>query len=115
MTKLKGDAMLLSTTCDVAGYDIVETLGVATGNVVRSKNVGADIIASLRSLVGGELSEYTSLMAGTRDQALDRLVSCASAMGADAVIGLNFTTSMVAGGSAELLAYGTAVKLRAKG
>ncbi|MEM1372083.1 MAG: YbjQ family protein [Pseudomonadota bacterium] len=104
--------MIVSTTFTVPGYEITETLGIARGNVIRAKHVGTDIIASLRNLVGGEVREYTKLMGEAREQAYDRMMAQAQEMGADAVIGVSFTTSMVMAGSAEILAYGTAVRLK---
>ncbi len=104
--------MIISTTETVAGRDIAETLGVARGNTIRARHVGTDIVAGLRNLVGGEVSEYTKLMAEAREQSLDRLSENARQMGADAVVGVRFTTSMIAQGAAEILAYGTAVKLK---
>lgn len=104
--------MIVTTGIDVAEGEIVETLGIARGNTIRAKHVGTDIIAGLRNLVGGEVSEYTKLMAEAREQAYDRMVANARSMGADAIIGVNFTTSMITQGAAEILAYGTAVKLK---
>jgi len=104
--------VIVTTGIDVAEGEIVETLGIARGNTIRAKHVGTDIIAGLRNLVGGEVSEYTKLMAEAREQAYDRMVANARSMGADAIIGVNFTTSMITQGAAEILAYGTAVKLK---
>lgn len=104
--------MIITTGIDVAEGEIVETLGIARGNTIRAKHVGTDIIAGLRNLVGGEVSEYTKLMAEAREQAMDRMVRDAERHGADAIIGVNFTTSMITQGAAEILAYGTAVKLK---
>jgi uncharacterized protein YbjQ (UPF0145 family) len=103
--------VILSTIETVPGREIVEILGVARGNVIRAKHIGADIVASLRNLVGGEVTEYTKLMAEAREQAFDRMVAHARTMNADAVIGIRFTTSMVVAGAAELLVFGTAVRL----
>lgn len=104
--------MIVTTGIDVAEGEIVETLGIARGNTIRAKHVGTDIIAGLRNLVGGEVTEYTKLMAEAREQAYDRMVANAASMGADAIIGVHFTTSMITQGAAEILAYGTAVKLK---
>ena len=104
--------MIISTTETVPGHEIGEILGLARGNVIRAKHLGTDIIASLRNLVGGEVSEYTKLMAEAREQALDRMVRQAEAMNADAIVGIRFTTSMVMAGAAEILVYGTAVRLK---
>ena len=106
--------MIVTTTENVAGYEISEVLGLARGNVIRAKHIGTDIVASLRNLVGGEVTEYTKLMGEAREQALDRMIAQAEAGGADAVIGVRLTTAMVMAGSAEILAYGTAVRLTAK-
>jgi uncharacterized protein YbjQ (UPF0145 family) len=88
---------------------VVRTLGLARGNTVRARHIGRDILAQLRNVVGGEVQEYTKLLAESREQALDRMVEEARGLGANAVIGVRFVTSMVAQGMAELLAYGTAV------
>ncbi|MEL6435914.1 MAG: YbjQ family protein [Pseudomonadota bacterium] len=104
--------MLVVTTEDIPGREIVETIGIVRGNVIRAKHVGTDIVASLRNLVGGEVSEYTKLMAEAREQAYDRMVMDAKAQGADAVVGMRFATSMVTQGAAEMLAFGTGVKLK---
>ena len=101
-----------STSETIAGREIAETLGIARGNTIRARHVGTDIIASLRNLVGGEVSEYTKLMGEAREQALDRMLANARDMGADAVVTVRITTSMIAQGAAEILAYGTAVKLK---
>lgn len=103
--------MLVSTTETIAGRTISETLGVARGNTIRARHVGTDIIASLRNIVGGEVSEYTKLLAEAREQAYDRMVADAKAMGADAIVAMRFSTSTIAPSAAEILAYGTAVKL----
>jgi uncharacterized protein YbjQ (UPF0145 family) len=93
------------------GYRIVEVKGLVRGNTIRARHLGNDIMAGLKSLVGGELSEYTKLMGESREQALDRMRAEAVARGANAIIGLQITTSMVMQGSAEILCYGTAVVL----
>lgn len=103
--------MILTNTEFVANKTIMETLGVARGSTVRSRNIGRDIFASLKNIVGGEIEEYTKLQADAREQALQRMISDAQRMGADAVINIRFTTSVVAQGASEMLAYGTAVKL----
>lgn len=101
--------MIITTTPEIAGKRIVRTLGLARGNSVRARHIGRDILAALRNLVGGEVQEYTKLLAESREQALDRMVEEARRLGANAVVGVRFVTSMVAAGMAELLAYGTAV------
>ncbi|MEO0636170.1 MAG: YbjQ family protein [Pseudomonadota bacterium] len=103
--------MLLCTTDQIPGCEIAQTIGLVRGATVRSKHVGTDIVAGLRNLVGGEQTGYTSLMAGAREQALDRLQDEARAMGADAVVGLRMETSTIMAGASEIVAYGTAVKL----
>ncbi|TDQ64185.1 uncharacterized protein YbjQ (UPF0145 family) [Maritalea mobilis] len=104
--------MIVTTGLTVPEGEIIETIGIVRGNTIRAKHVGTDIIAGLRNLVGGEVGEYTKLMAEAREQAYDRMVAHAQSVGADAVIGVNFTTSMITQGAAEILAYGTAVKLK---
>ncbi|MCS7044243.1 MAG: YbjQ family protein [Bryobacteraceae bacterium] len=101
--------MIVATTPEIAGKRIVRTLGLARGNSVRARHIGRDILAALRNIVGGEVPEYTKLLAESREQALDRMVEEARLLGANAVVGVRFVTSMVAAGMAELLAYGTAV------
>ena len=86
-------------------------MGVVRGNVVRARFVGTDILAGLRMLAGGEINEYTKLMAEAREQAVDRMIRDAQSVGADAIVAMRLTTSMIMQGSAEILAYGTAVKL----
>lgn len=107
--------MICATTETIAGRRIVATLGIARGNTIRARHVGRDIMAGLRSLVGGEIHEFTKLVAESREQALDRMQEDARKLGADAVVGVRFTTSVLLGGAAELLAVGTAVKLEAEG
>ncbi len=103
--------MILSTTDVVPGKDIVEILGLVKGNAVRARHVGNDILAGLRNIVGGEIVEYTKLMAESREQSIDRMVQSAEEKGADAIIGIRLTTSMVQKHAAEILVYGTAVRL----
>jgi len=101
--------MLITTTETIANHRIVKTLGLVRGNTVRARHVGKDIMASLRNLVGGEIHEYAKLIAESREQTLDRMVAEAEALGANAIIATRFTTSVMMGGAAELLAVGTAV------
>lgn len=103
--------MLVATTEEIAGRRIAETLGLVRGSTVRAKHVGTDIVAGLKNLVGGEVRGYSSLMAGAREQALDRMVAEAQGMQADAVVSMRFETAQVMGGGAEIVAYGTAVRL----
>lgn len=100
------------TTESIAGKEIIEHLGVATGSTIRARNIGRDIVAGLRTLVGGELPEYTEMMAHARNQALERMQQKAEEMGADAIVGVRFSTAMVMQGTAEVMAFGTAVKLK---
>lgn len=100
------------TTEGVPGREIGEVLGLVRGSTVRAKHVGTDIVASLRNLVGGEVKGYTGLLAGARDQALDRMVDEARSRGADAIVGFRFETSTIAAQASEVLAYGTAVRFR---
>lgn len=104
--------MLTSTIENLPEGEIIEVLGLVRGNVIRAKHIGTDIIAGLRNLIGGEVKEYTKLMGEAREQAYDRMVAQAEELNADAVVGVRFATSMVMAGSAEILAYGTAVKLK---
>ena len=101
--------MLIVTTFEVPNKRIVETLGIVKGNTIRARHIGKDIMAGLRGVVGGELHEYTKLLAESWEQAIDRMVEDAEALGANAIVGMSFTTSVMAQGSAELMAYGTAV------
>ena len=101
--------MIISTTGDIAGQRITRTLGLVRGNTIRARHAGRDLKAFGRSLVGGEVSEYTKLMGEAREQALDRMVAEATELGANAIVGTRFATSMVMSGGAELLAFGTAV------
>ena len=103
--------MIVATTHTVAGQRIVRTLGLVRGNTIRARHLGRDITAVLRNIVGGEISEYTKMMGEAREQALDRMVEEARSLGANAVVGTRFMTSMLMAGAAELLAYGTAVVL----
>ena len=107
--------MIVSTTEAVPGQRVGKILGVARGSTVRGRNVGRDIMAGFRNLVGGEIGEYTKLQAQAREQAMQRLVADAQRLGADAVICVRFNTSMIIDGAAEILVYGTAVKLGAAG
>tara|TARA_B110000014_G_C20038039_1_gene539353 strand:+ start:486 stop:800 length:315 start_codon:yes stop_codon:yes gene_type:complete len=104
--------MIITTTEEVPHKEITEILGVARGSTVRAKNIGKDIFAGFKNIVGGEIHEYTKLQADSREEAIKRIVDDAESLGADAIVGLRLTTSMVTQGAAEILAYGTAVKLR---
>ena len=102
--------MKISNTETIADQKIKKTLGIARGSTVRSRNIGRDIFASLKNIVGGEIEEYTKLQADAREQALQRMIEDAQKLEADAVVNVRFTTSVVAQGASEMLAYGTAVK-----
>jgi uncharacterized protein YbjQ (UPF0145 family) len=104
--------ILLSNTDFLPGREILEVIDVVRGNTVRARNIGRDIVAGLRNIVGGEITEYTKLLAESREQALGRMLADAERIGADAVINVRFMTSMVMQNAAEILAYGTAVKLK---
>ncbi len=106
--------MIITTTDYIPGYEITQILGVVRGNTVRAKNVASDFVAGLKNLVGGEVDQYTRLLTEAREQALMRMVKQAENLGADAVINIRFTTSAVMQGMAEILAYGTAVKITQK-
>ena len=103
--------MIIVNTPDIPNKKIKEVHGIARGSTVRARNVGRDIFASLKNIVGGEISEYTRLQAESREQALQRMINDAGNLGADAIINVRFTTSMLMQGASEMLAYGTAVKL----
>jgi len=104
--------MLITTQNRFEDHEIVETLGLVQGNTIRARHVGKDILAGLRTIIGGEITEYTKMLAESREQAMDRMIANAKKMGADGIVGMRFTTSSVMQGAAELLAYGTAVTLK---
>ena len=101
--------MIIATSGRVEGRRIIRTLGLVRGNTVRARHLGRDIMAGLRGVVGGEVNEYTKLMAESREQALDRMIDEAQGLGANAIISVRFQTAMVMANTAELLVYGTAV------
>ncbi len=103
--------MLITTQNEFAGKEITETLGLVKGNTIRARHLGKDILAGLRNLVGGEIKEYTKMLAESREQALDRMIAEARTKGANGVVCVRFTTSAVMQGAAELLVFGTAVNL----
>lgn len=103
--------MIVVTTPTVTGSEIKEVRGLVRGSSVRTKHVGKDLIATLRNLAGGEIYEYTKMLAQAREQAIDRMIEEAQLLDADAVVAVRFQTSMVMKGAAEMLCYGTAVKL----
>ncbi|MCK4632887.1 MAG: YbjQ family protein [candidate division Zixibacteria bacterium] len=101
---------MIVTSCEnIIGKKIVKTVGLVKGNTVRARHIGRDIGAALRGIVGGEISEYTKLIAESREQSIDRMIAQAEAVGANAIIMVRFSTSEIMKGAAELLAYGTAV------
>jgi len=104
--------MIITNTEFVTGKDIKEMLGLVKGNTIQAKSIGKDFKAGLRHIAGGEIKEYTEMLAESREIALKRMIDKAERMGADAVINIRFMTSAIMGGAAEILAYGTAVKLR---
>jgi len=103
--------MIVVTTEQIEGKRIVETLGLARGSTIRARHVGHDIMASLRNIVGGEVKDYTVMLAQAREEALQRMIEQAEKMGANAIVGTRFVTSMIMSGAAEMVAYGTAVKV----
>jgi uncharacterized protein YbjQ (UPF0145 family) len=106
-----GESMLCTTVFAPDGYRVARTIGLVRGNTIRARHLGKDIMAALKSLFGGEISEYTKMLAESREQSLDRMRAEAVARGANAIIGVQFTTCMVMQGTSEILAYGTAVVL----
>lgn len=104
--------MQISTTHCIEGKTIVRQLGLVRGNTIRARHVGKDIMAGLKNIVGGEISDYTKMMAESREQAIDRMVADAESQGANAIIGMKFATSMVMQSASEILAYGTAVVVK---
>jgi len=103
--------MIITTTESIPNREVVEILGIARGSTIRARNVGRDIFAALKNIVGGEIEEYTKLQAESREQAIQRMVKDAEKLGADAIVNVRLTTSVVMQRAAEILAYGTAVKL----
>ena len=104
--------MIVTTTEKVPNKEISEILGIARGSTVRARNIGRDIFAGLKNIIGGELSEYTKLQAESREQALQRMIEDGERLGADAIINIRISTSVITQGAAEILAYGTAVKIK---
>ena len=104
--------IIISTTESIPGKQVKEILGVVRGNTVRARNIGRDIGAGFKNLVGGEIKTYSEMTSQSRDEAFNRMVNNAIEMGADAIVGMRFMTSMVMQGASEMLAYGTAVKLK---
>ena len=104
--------MIMTTTETIPDKEIKEVLGISRGSTVRARNIGRDIFAGIKNIVGGEISEYTRLQAISREEAMQRMKDDAKNMGADAIINVRLTTAMIMQGTAEILAYGTAVKLK---
>jgi len=103
--------MIVVTTEQIEGKRIVETLGLVRGSTIRARHVGRDIMAGMRNIVGGEVKDYTVMLAQAREEALQRMIEQAEKMGANAIVGVRLVTSMVMSGAAEMVAYGTAVKI----
>jgi len=101
--------MLISTTDTITGKKIIKQLGLAKGNTIRARHIGRDIMAIIRHMIGGEITDYTKMMAESREQAIDRMIEDAQKMGAHAIVHMRISTQMVMGGASEILAYGTAV------
>ena len=101
--------MLISTTETIHGKKIIKHLGLVRGNTIRARHIGRDIMAIIRHMIGGEITDYTKMMAESREQAIDRMIEDAQKMGANAIVHMSFSTQMVMGGASEILAYGTAV------
>ncbi|MBE9467351.1 MAG: YbjQ family protein [Bacteroidetes bacterium] len=104
--------MIITTSDTIVGKEIVKTIGLVRGSTVRARNIGSDIFAGLKNIVGGEISEYTKLLADAREQSIKRMLDDAKSVGADAIVEVRFTTSAVMSGCSEILAYGTAVNLK---
>ncbi len=104
--------MFITTTDTVPGREVIAILGLVRGNTIRSRHIGSDIVAGLKSLIGGEIKGYVKAMTDAREEALERIIIEAKELGADAIVSVRFSTSQVMTGAAEILVYGTAVKLR---
>jgi uncharacterized protein YbjQ (UPF0145 family) len=104
--------MILATSDRIEGREIVETIGIVRGNAARARGIGYDVTAGIRNIFGGAVPEYSKLMTDSRDEATKNMIDAAEASGADAIVAVRYATSMIAGGVSEILAYGTAVKLR---
>ena len=104
--------MILATADTIEGREITETIGIVRGNAARARGIGYDITAGIRNIFGGAVPEYSNLMTQSRDEATQLMIESAEAAGADAIVAVRYTTSMIAGGVSEILAFGTAVKLR---
>lgn len=107
--------MIVTPSSAIPGRTVVEDLGLVRGNTIRARHLGRDVIALYKNLVGGEIHDYTKMMAEAREQAIDRMIEHADEVGADAILNLRFSTSYVMGGAAEILVYGSAVRLSGEG
>jgi uncharacterized protein YbjQ (UPF0145 family) len=103
--------MMLTSTQDIPGKKITKTYGLVKGNTIRARNFGRDIVAVLKNIVGGEIEEYTKLLAESREQAMDRMIASAEELGANAIVGIRFSTSYIMQSAAEIMVYGTAVSV----
>lgn len=101
--------MIVVTSSTIPGKTIIRTIGLVSGNTIRARHIGKDILAGLRNLVGGEIMEYAKLLAESREQAIDRMIAQAEKVNANAIVSMQFSTSVIMGGAAEMMAYGTAV------
>jgi len=110
--KVLGGSVIITTTDFIPDREIEKIIGLVSGNSIRAKHIGKDIVAGLRTVVGGEITEYTEMLTESRREALQRMMEDAQSVGADAVINIRYSTSSVMTGAAEMLAYGTAVKLK---
>jgi uncharacterized protein YbjQ (UPF0145 family) len=106
--------MIITPSATIAGQHVIQTLGLVRGNTIRARNVGRDILAALKNMVGGEIEEYTKMMAEARDQAVDRMLEDAKRLDADAVINVRFSTSYMMSAASEIMVYGDAVKLESE-
>jgi uncharacterized protein YbjQ (UPF0145 family) len=104
--------VIISTSAQIEGKAVAKTIGLVKGNTIRARHIGKDIMAGLRGIVGGEISEYTKMMAEAREEAIKRMTEDAEAQGANAIVSMRFTTSMIMQNASEILAYGTAVVLK---
>jgi uncharacterized protein YbjQ (UPF0145 family) len=107
--------MIITPSCNVAGHRVIKTLGLAKGNTIRARHLGKDILAGFKNVVGGEIEEYTKMMAEAREQAVDRMIADAQAQGANAVVDMRFSTSYIMSAASEIMAYGTAVVIEIDG
>ncbi len=104
--------MIITTSSTVAGKEVIQTFGMVKGNTIRARNIGRDIVATFKNILGGEIEEYTKLMAESREQALERMKEEAQSLGANGIINVRFSTSYIMQSAAEILVYGTAVVLK---